>query len=101
MSGDKRATEGQYAPGAGSESSNDWKQPAPKLPKTGKCPLCFGQEYEVRVEDEDGTIDDWFRARYMTANARACGWVWEIIDPRFTRDEVQIVNWRRIQNKVI
>lgn len=57
--------------------------------------LLFGGEYEVECEDfEEGNLG-WFRAKYMTAHARAEGWLWEIIDPRFKRDdEVSIIDWR-------
>ncbi len=64
--------------------------------------LLFGGEYEVRCEDFDGLDKNdlgWFRARYMTAHARAEGWLWEIIDPRFKHGEVKITNWRSLPNK--
>lgn len=62
----------------------------------------IGHEYEVRVEDFDrGTIDGWFRAKYLTPNARQMGWLWEIDDPRFARlklEEVSIVEVRPLSN---
>ena len=60
----------------------------------------IGHEYEVRVEDfVGGTIDGWFRAKYLTPNGRQMGWLWEIDDPRFTRlglEEVGIVEMRAV-----
>jgi predicted transposase YdaD len=62
----------------------------------------IGHEYEVRVEDFDrGTIDGWFRAKYLTPHARQMGWLWEIDDPRFVRlklEEVSIVEVRPLSN---
>ena len=65
----------------------------------------IGHEYEVRVEHlEGGTIDGWFRAKYLTPHAREMGWLWEIDDPRFARlgvDEVSIVEVRPLSNSVL
>ena len=62
----------------------------------------IGHEYEVRVEHCDGgTIDGWFRAKYLTPHAREMGWLWEVDDPRFTRlgiEEVSIVEVRPLSN---
>ena len=48
--------------------------------------VLFGHEYEVRCEDNDDGDIGWFRAKFMTSNARQEGWLWEIVDPRFRRD---------------
>lgn len=57
--------------------------------------LLFGGEYEVRCEDFEYGDLGWFRAKYMTAHAREMEWLWEIIDPRFKRDDaVGITDWR-------
>ena len=65
----------------------------------------IGHEYEVRVEDFDrGTIDGWFRAKYLTPRAKEMGWLWEIDDPEFRRrrlEEVSIVEVRPISNEQV
>ena len=62
----------------------------------------IGHEYEVRCEDmESGTLDGWFRAKYLTPHARQMGWLWEIDDPRFVKlgiEEVHIVEVRPLSN---
>jgi hypothetical protein len=60
----------------------------------------IGREYEVRIEHVDGApIDGWFRAKYLTPNAKAEGWLWEITDPEFERlgyEEVCILEARPV-----
>jgi hypothetical protein len=63
----------------------------------------IGHEYEVRIEDfERGTIDGWFRAKYLTPHAKQEGWLWEIDDPCFVRlklEEVNIIEVRPVCQK--
>lgn len=62
--------------------------------------ILIGHEYEVRVEDCDkGTIDGWFRAKFLTPHAKEMCWLWEIDDPKFSKlkiEEVRIVEVRAI-----
>jgi hypothetical protein len=60
----------------------------------------IGHEYEVRIEDfDDGFIDGWFHAIFLSPHAREMGWSWEITDPRFARyklEEVHIIEVRKL-----
>jgi hypothetical protein len=65
--------------------------------------LLIGHEYDVRLADDNGVeYNGWYRARYLTANARAMGWRWEFTDPRLRLlgiEEATVVDVRAVPGK--